>query len=325
MKLGWLTIAVGAGLFLSCAGPRVGHTSVPPQTEVARNARAIGVWLTDGSKARFADTVKFETVKTKGLLGTKLLSQAYEGMADRIFQGEGRLRYTEGGFDPEAEFVLVFDRPLVALGAITNETPVTVLGLMETKTLRNLTGPEPIPWEPASLGNNLLTSGPGLRARLGTLQTAHGKTKVTTRFQREDGMEVVHSATLAEVHEAALVPYARAVQAHLKASHDPALRAIRAIDLGAQGKGSAYVNQPGWMVPSALAAVARWPFHSLFAGHLRRGEIPELTRDTMIGSLIRHQRGTGASGEMHVVLTGADRRPLGSGVMTVHASGSVPR
>ena len=128
--------ALLSGGFASCASPRIAKISNPPQTRPAASSPATGVWLTDGSLSSFLGTTKFPEVQTKGLFGTKFLRQPYEGLPDRIHAGAGTLDYTMGGFDFEAEFAVRFDRPLAALAEVTAETPVTVLGLMETKTLR---------------------------------------------------------------------------------------------------------------------------------------------------------------------------------------------
>jgi len=309
MSLGWM--------LASCAGKAPGP-SHPPQTTAPSSSRHIPLWLTDGSPSQFTDTGKIEAVKTPGVLGF-IARQPYEGWPDRVYAGKGELPYTTGGFDIESEFVLLFDRPLVEISSLNEKTSVIVLGLMETKTLRNLTGTARIAWSPSSVGNNLLTDWPGQRATFAELKRGvHDSLTVKTEFRTVSGRTVVHSATMKDVDRNALLPYAQGLQQYLRSSPVPGAKLIRAINLGAHGSKSGYVNEPARVFPNAVAALLRWPCMTIAQLDAGPASIPELARDSLIRSVMSRKGGAASNGKMTVKLIGSDGRLLGSGVMSVH-------
>lgn len=279
--------------------------------------RSVALWLTDGSPSVFTDTDKFPDCPTGGLF-----SQPHEGRPDVAVAGLGRIADDTGGYDAEAEFVVVFDRPLAELPPIDGRTRARLHGLIETKSIQRLLGRDPIAWGPSSVGNNVMTEGPGLElSGLRMLGCAAFKaTRLDIAFSSRAGRQVRHQATLADLPEVdAVIRYLQAVQDRCKEpGASPACRRIRAVNLGALGANSAYVNETGRKLRAAVAAFARDP-----ASVIRRSEdggkiFAERARHQLAGALLCGDDGA-APGPITITLTLPSGNTAGTGALVVSA------
>src|SRR3954466_3830803 len=135
------------------------------QTDVHSPEATARVWITDGSLPVFSDTTQLRTSHPV-LAG---LRTPYEGFIDPGV-GRGSLEVArEGPADVlfvEAEWCVEFPSGVPRLAGA--ETPVVLQGLIEGKWMNRLLGTNA--WQPASIGNNVLAAGPGIRTTLGALE-----------------------------------------------------------------------------------------------------------------------------------------------------------
>jgi hypothetical protein len=189
------------------------------------------VWITDGSLPRFGDTTRLQT-SHPAAFG---LTAAYEGGVDfhvPVGRAEYRAARLDDAFFAEAEWCVGF--PDGPPDEVTAETEVVVQGLLEGKWLNRLLGTHA--WRPASIGNNLLAAGPGIRTTVGALPETAGWMRVT--FPGGS-----HESSLADLRRhniRALVVEVLAVEPR-----------VEWVDLGAVGPRSATVNEPARLKAAA--------------------------------------------------------------------------
>jgi hypothetical protein len=189
------------------------------------------IWITDGSLPRFGDTTRLQA-SHPAAFG---LVAAYEGAVDPevpVGRAAYRAARLDDAFFAEAEWCIGFPdgRP----DEVTAETEVVVQGLLEGKWLNRLLGTRA--WRPASIGNNLLAAGPGIRTTLGALPSVDGWVRVS--FPGGS-------------HESSLADLARH---NIRALVEEVLEAepeVEWVDLGAFGPRSATVNEPARLKAAA--------------------------------------------------------------------------
>ena len=134
----------------------------------------------------------------------------------------------------EAEWAIAFPDGMPA--EVDPSTPVVMHGLGEGKWLNRLIGTHA--WQPASIGNNVLTEGPGIPTSLGALELGRAGT-VRLSYERADGGLQEHSSPLEAISGNNVLDLVREV---LRVTADDG--GVDAIDLGALGEQAAIVNEP---------------------------------------------------------------------------------
>jgi hypothetical protein len=196
----------------------------------ARESSLVRVWITDGSLPKFSDTIRLNT-SHRALFG---LPARYEGFVDPAVERGSATVAAERDDDAlvvEAEWAIEFPDGIPA--EVDPSTPVVVQGLAEGKWLNRLLGTRA--WQPASLGNNLIAEGPGIRSSLGALELGRPGA-VGLSYERADGGVQEHFSPLEAISGNNLLGLVREV---LRVDDG-----VEAIDLGALGEHAAIVNEP---------------------------------------------------------------------------------
>lgn len=131
---------------------------------VAPPDEVVCAWITDGSLPVFSDTTQLETAHP-ALAG---ITTRYEGFVDPgVARGSLELSRELPGdaLFVEAEWCVVFPDGLPENPGL--DTPVVLQGLIEGKWMNRLL--DTLAWQPASIGNNVLATGPGIATTLGAL------------------------------------------------------------------------------------------------------------------------------------------------------------
>ena len=191
------------------------------------------VWITDGSVPVFSDTIRLNA-SHRGSFG---LPTRYEGFVDPAVERGSAAIVPESKDDVlvvEAEWAISF--PDGVPPEVDPSTPVVMHGLGEGKWLNRLLGTRA--WQPASIGNNVLTEGPGIRTSLGALELGRPGT-VRLSYERADGGLQEHSSPLEAISGNNVLALVREV---LRVTAETG--GVDAIDLGALGEQAAIVNEP---------------------------------------------------------------------------------
>jgi hypothetical protein len=218
-------------------------------------ARAVPVWLTDGSPGRFSDVHRLRA-RHRTILG---IPAPYKGCVDpAVPVGAATIRGDQPGdvLLPEAEWALTFPdgmRPyLEAPERVDPATPVVLQGLIEGKWPNRMLA-QLGRWRVGSLGNNLLAEGPGIPTSIGAIEGAgvRGEVEVAYRYPRGGpaGPEQtrVQRTTLADLRHQNLLGLVREVLRVCRERGEP----IEAIDLSAMGEAAAVANERGRFWASA--------------------------------------------------------------------------
>ena len=191
------------------------------------------VWITDGSVPVFSDTVRLHA-SHHGSFG---LPTRYEGFVDPMVE-RGSATIAAAREDDvlvvEAEWAITFPDGIPA--EVDPSTPVVMHGLGEGKWLNRLLGTRA--WQPASIGNNILTAGEGIRTSLGALELGRPGT-VRLSYTRADGGIQEHTSPLEAVSGNGVLALVREVLRVTSLDGG-----VDAIDLGALGEEAAIVNEP---------------------------------------------------------------------------------
>lgn len=197
------------------------------------------VWITDGSWPVFSDTTRLRA-KHPALFA---LRTRYEGFVDpAVPRGSTSIR-PERDADAlylEAEWVLEFpegiDSYLAEPRLVDAATEITVQGMIEGKWMNRLLGTTA--WRPASLGNNLIASGPGLPMSVGALDWGEGGS-MRLSYRTARGVLQTHEATIADLRGHNALGLIREV---LRACAREG-SGLDGINLGAVGEAAAVVNE----------------------------------------------------------------------------------
>jgi hypothetical protein len=197
------------------------------------------VWITDGSWPVFSDTTRLRA-KHPALF---FLRTRYEGFVDpAVPRGSASVRpeRANDALYVEAEWVIEFpegvDRYLAEPRLVDAATEITVQGMIEGKWMNRLLGTTA--WRPASMGNSLIATGPGLATSVGALEWGEGGS-MRLSYRTAGGALRTQQASVADLRGHNAVGLIR-----------EALRAcarngggLDAINLGAVGEGAAVVNE----------------------------------------------------------------------------------
>lgn len=200
------------------------------------------IWITDGSPIPFSDVERVDA-EHRGMLGLRM---PYKGRIDPAVPVGAAALLAERADDAlvgEAEWAVLFpdgiERFLADPDRLEADTALVLQGLIEGKWLNRLLATTA--WSPASLGNNLLARGPGIRTTLREIEAgAAGEVRVEHAYRR-DGEVLTHvqTATLADLRGQNVAGLLRAVLSQCRDTG----QALDAIDLGAVGPRAAIVSE----------------------------------------------------------------------------------
>jgi hypothetical protein len=198
---------------------------------------AARVWVTDGSLPVFSDTRRL-SASHPVLPG---LSTRYEGFVDpAVPRGalDVRVESPDDALFVEAEWYIEF--PGGTPKHASRDTPVVLQGFIEGKWMNRLLGTRA--WQPASLGNNVIGTGPGIATTLGAIeQGVDAAARITYRSVRAGRRSHVTRCTDLVGHN--VLGLVAGVLAG-----EP----VDGIDLGAIGTESAVVNEKPRILRAAL-------------------------------------------------------------------------
>ena len=204
----------------------------------------VRVWITDGSLIPFSG-VHTLSATHPAQFG---LRAAYKGLIDsHVLVGSGSINgeRVDDVLYAEAEWCLQFpegiERYISGAETVELKTPIVLQGLIEGKWLNRLLGTDA--WSPATLGNNLLAAGPGIRTTLGEIDAGiTGRIEVSYQYEVQGATRThVQSSTAADLIGKNVLNLARDVLKFCRRTG----QAIDAIDLGAMGESAAIVNESG--------------------------------------------------------------------------------
>lgn len=222
-------------------------------------------WMCDGSPVDFTDTER--------------LMADYEGLVDEFVAiGDLSVPSRAGGYDGEAEWAIMFAEPLINFKGMPKEdTEVVIYGMIEGKDLQDLSNPCESGWKPSSLGNNVLTSGQGIKTTLAKLKTlSHDNLLLTVSVLREDCHceELIHSSCIGDLDLEGKDPklglrgemlnsIVDKVAMKLQESNNPVASKVRLLNLAVAGDNAAAVKDPDNLARGKIWAVVSYPFDFL--------------------------------------------------------------
>lgn len=138
----------------------------------------ISLWMTDSSILEWNGCAKLDVNVPRGrwpqVLAEALgdgLDEHYEGFVDHAVPvGGNQLAWREGGLDLEAEWALLFDRPLAQLDGAGPQTPCVAQGMIEGRWIAPLASQGAADWAAAVRGAGVLARGKGIAVTLGEVQ-----------------------------------------------------------------------------------------------------------------------------------------------------------
>jgi hypothetical protein len=294
-----LSFALAAVSLFAIAGcSQAGKTKTATMINARETTRA---WISDGSLARFSDTERLPGSKPG-------LRQDYEGWVDdRVAVRFGSVAPGDAGYAGEAEWTVEFKEPiarLAAAGKLDGSAKVRLRGMIEGKELRALSRPGRAPWAPASIGNNVLTDGGTPWMTLAELDQHGARFQVVARMRSRTGKDFVHHSSWSDVAPGKKKQPSDTVLAiaggfaRLCETRYPEWSNIRLLNLSAQGRHSAFVNEPNRQVKAALGSLIH-PFETA-EGLLRGGMAPARIRTRMSRQISAHDAGMAGRIEMEL-------------------------
>lgn len=209
------------------------------------------LWMTDGSTVIFEDTVKIEeAMAPEDIFG----SQPYEGAVDTDVNLGDFTAPADDSFyvSVEAEWVVILPDNVVA--PVTTSTPVKLQGMMDGKYfsafLENQTN-----WIPASIGNNLIASGPGIETTLGDLITGNIAASIDIYYQDKSGKDRFFTSDSTSLANLQIIELINGVLNRYPN--------VRYVNLGALESSSAFVNDEGIRTTAIVKSLAELPFSGL--------------------------------------------------------------
>lgn len=206
------------------------------------DVKPVRVWLSDGSGAPFSDLEPVSAAH-QTIFGRMA---SYQGCIDlTVSVGETTVVSTSGDmFVPEAEWCLSFPGGIQPYledpRRVGPATPVMLQGLIEGKWLNRFFGTWA--WRPASVGNNLLADGVGIRTTLGAIEAGEAGETLVTYQHLQSGQQRTREqrTTLADLRGQHIPELVVAVLEHCRSTG----QVIDWIDCSAQGVAAAVVNEP---------------------------------------------------------------------------------
>ncbi|GAA3936759.1 hypothetical protein [Litoribacillus peritrichatus] len=260
-------------------------------------SHADSLWMTDGSPVDFADTIKIEEAKTpESLLG----GHVYEGAVDPLVVfGTYQLPVDESAYvSVEAEWVLILPD---TSGEIDLDTPVKLQGMIDGKYfaefLENQTH-----WLPASIGNNLIASGPGIETTLRAILAGDVNATIELSYEDKWGLQQTFTSNSLSLAELPLLALVNGVL-HRDGS-------VQYVNLGAIESSSAFVNAESIRTVAILRSVLELPTSGL---PLSLESLTQLTLKNISKVIVNHRKYMATYAEMKV--TDASGNEIGSGYL----------
>lgn len=262
-------------------------------------SHADSLWMTDGSPVDFADTIEIEEAKTpESLLG----GHVYEGAVDPLVVfGTYQLPVDESAYvSVEAEWVLILPD---TSGEIDLDTPVKLQGMIDGKYfaefLENQTH-----WLPASIGNNLIASGPGIETTLRAILAGDVNATIELSYEDKWGLQQRFTSNSLSLAELPLLELVNGVL-HRDGS-------VQYVNLGAIESSSAFVNAESIRTVAILRSVLELPTSGL---PLSLESLTQLTLKNISKVIINHRKYMATYAEMKV--TDASGNEIGSGYLSL--------
>lgn len=233
-----LVALLGRSAWLGRRRPELLAGELPAGLTVQAPTSTARVWITDGSLPVFSDTTQLEASHPV-LAG---LRTRYEGFVDSaVARGSLEVARELPGdtLFVEAEWYLEFPDgpPPVA----TPETEVVLRGFIEGKWMNRLLDTQA--WQPASVGNNVVAAGTGIRTTLGALDgDLTGEARIEYQSERAGRRTLLTRPADLRGHNILAL-----VQGVLATGEG-----LDGINLGALGPHSAVVNEKERMLTAAL-------------------------------------------------------------------------
>jgi hypothetical protein len=257
-------------------------------------------WISDGSRVRFADTERL-----KGS-NPGFFKQSYEGWVDeRVAIRFGSVAPTESGYEGEAEWTVEFQEPIAKLAAtnrLNAQTKVRLRGMIEGKELRGLAKPGRADWAPFSIGNNVLTDGGTGWWSLEELDHLGDRFQLQVVMRSRIGATIVHRSPWSDVGDktrasVVVLAIATSFAAQCESRH-PEWNGVRLLNLSAQGKQSAFVQETGRKWNAALGTIVH-PFETL-EGVARGGTPVDVVRTRLGRQVAKDDAGIAGRIEMEL-------------------------
>lgn len=189
------------------------------------------LWMTDGSPVVFKDTQKLESVLTPASI---LGQQPYEGAVDYLpAVGDTELLALQNHYvSLEAEWVLIKSDGFTS--PVDSSTEVILQGMADTKFFSAFYENQGL-WQPASIGNNVIAEGFGIKTTLGELANGEVNANLSIRYKDARGRQHEYKSNAQSISDLPLIEIINAVI-------DNNSDVITHINLGAIEDESAWVN-----------------------------------------------------------------------------------
>lgn len=202
------------------------------------------LWMTDGSPVEFSDTESLAPVMTPPFL---LEPQPYEGALDYLpaFGNTELVANSNFYVSVEAEWVLV--KPEGFTDLVDENTEVILQGMSDTKYFAAFLEHQDL-WQPASVGNNVIAAGEGIKTTLGALARGEVNAEVTLSYSDVKGR--LHTFT-SNSQSLSTIPLVEFINQVIRTHSE----VITHINLGAIEPESAWVNLEAVRTVATLKAL----------------------------------------------------------------------
>lgn len=202
------------------------------------------LWMTDGSPVEFSDTESLAPVMTPPFL---LEPQPYEGALDYLpaFGNTELVANSNFYVSVEAEWVLV--KPEGFTDLVDENTEVILQGMSDTKYFAAFLEHQDL-WQPASIGNNVMAEGEGIKTTLGALARGEVNAEVTLSYSDVKGR--LHTFT-SNSQSLSTIPLVEFINQVIRTHSE----VITHINLGAIEPESAWVNLEAVRTVATLKAL----------------------------------------------------------------------
>lgn len=258
------------------------------------------LWMTDGSPVDFSDTHLLDSVMTpEDLLG----SHAYEGALDwSPYVGDTVLPvWRDSYLSLESEWVLVREEGFTDY--VDENTEVILQGMSDTKYFSEFQNSSSH-WVPASVGNNVVAQGQGIKTTIGALLAGEVDATVTIEFKDRWGRKRTYYSKSTSIAE---MPVIELINEVIRTQ--PVV--LTHINLGAIEDHSAWVND----IKIQAAGLSKWLFKCGLTASCDSKPLMEGALSTMSELIVWKRQYMKKSGSM--VVTDAGGNTVGQATISV--------